>query len=585
MSKALFTLLWLLLAAALPSAAAELKILNVPRTSQFVTLDPVRQLDIPSSDLINMVYSRLLAWSYLDRPYRLEPDLLVRMPELSADGLTYTFELRRGVRFIDDACFPGGKGRELTSDDVLYTLRRFADGRLNAESWFELEGAVVGLDDFHAASLKAAPTDDLAGREVAGLRKIDAQRFSIRLTRANPRFLTLLANSQFSIVPMEAVRHYKDQFGVHPVGTGAFTLRDIERKGVLHLLKNPNYYGVYPSSGAPGDKERGLLKDAGRKLPLVDGVDMPLIEEAQPAALKFLKGELDWRALDRANFTKLVKREGDDRFRLSDEYAGRFNLYWTLGLDLTFYGINQKDPLLGQNKKLRQALARLIDPQAYIDVLLNGRGKPLASVVPIEVPGSERETGATGFKYDPVEARRLLAEAGYPNGKGLPPITVSIGGATADARLQMDQMKAKAAVAGVQLVGDFTDWPTFIKALDGGKTQVYSLGWTGGTDAADYYQLLFGKNLAPGPNSGSFINAEYDRAFEAARYLPDGPQRIAFFKTMNAILVDEAPLIPVYNSLRFGITQKWLLNFKRNVQASEFMYLDLDLALKKKGLP
>ena len=574
------------LVTAFAQAPADQKVLNFYRAGGFESLDPVRQFDSESHDIISMVYSTLLRYAYLERPYKLEPDLLERWPELSADKLTFTFKLKKGVRFHDDKCFPGGKGRELTADDVLYSFRRFADANLNPKSWFLMAGAVVGMDDFRAATAKAGPTGDTSKLPIAGLQKVDSHTLTIKLTKPNPLFLFALAAASSSVVPQEAVRTYGDQFAVHPVGTGPFTLANVERKGTLRLLKNPNYYGTYPTVGAPGDAEKGLLKDAGKRLPFVDVVEMPLIEEAQPGMLKFLKGEIDWRALDRANFSKMVIKNGDGEFKIADEFASKFSIYWAPGTDLTYTALNLKDPLLGGNKKLRQALAYLMDTQAEIDVLQNGRGRKLHSVVPIELVGSERDTGATTYPYDVAQAKRLLAEAGYPGGKGLPALNVLYAASSVAARTAFDLNKAKFAAAGVQLKGVFGDFPTYLRSIETGNYQISNSAWQADyPDAENFYQLLYGKNGPPGPNHSGFANAAYDKAYEAARLMPNGPERIALFKTMNEIIKDEVPVIIGLNTLRFGITQKWLSNFKRNLFAPEFMYLDIDAARKKKGLP
>ena len=576
----------LLSAAALsPALAQEPKVLSYARTGQFESLDPPRQFDSESHDVIAMVYSTLLRYAYLERPYKLEPDLLERMPELSADKLTYTFRLRKGVRFHDNACFPGGKGREMTADDVIFSLRRFADANLNVKSWFLMDGAVVGMDAFRAATAKAGPKGDVSKLAIDGIKKIDSHSFSIKLTKPNPLFLFSLASSSTSVVPAEAVAKYGDQLSVNPVGTGPFTLTGVERKGVLRLMKNPNYHGTYPTAGAPGDAEKGLLKDAGKKLPLVDVVEMPLIEEAQPRMLKLLKGELDWQGLDRANFSKTVSKKGED-FALTPEFAPKFKIYYTPGIDNTYWALNLKNPLLGGNKKLRQALAHLVDTRAQIDVLLNGRGSKLKSIVPMDLPGSERDTGATTYDYDVAKAKQLLAEAGYPDGKGLPVLEVMFSATTAAARTSADLYKARFAAAGVQIKPDFVDFPTYLKRVESANYQIADSAWQGDyPDAENFYQLLYGKNGPPGPNHAGFNNAAYDKAYEASRHMANGPERLALFKQMNEIIRDEVPVVLGYNSLRFGIQQNWVRNFKRNLMAPEFMYMDVDMAVKKKGIP
>jgi ABC-type transport system substrate-binding protein len=309
-----------------------------------------------------------------------------------------------------------------------------------------------------------------------------------------------------------------------------------------------------------------------------------LIEEAQPAALKFLAGELDVRGLDRANFTKLVVRGQGNTFRLADAYAGKFEIYWTPGLGVTYYGLNMKDPLIGQNKALRQALAHSVDAQGQIDTLLNGRGRVLASVVPIELPGSERETGASPRTYDVAAAKALLAQAGYPGGKALAPITVLVAGTSAEARQSFDFLKARMAAVGVPLKGEFLDIPTLTRRIESGNFQMFDYGWQADyPDAENLYQLLYSRNVVPGPNAGSFANDAYDRAYEASRFMVNGPERLKHFKVMNQIVKDEVPIIVTINALRFGITQKWMSNFKRNLLTPEYAFVDIDMARKKQG--
>ena len=576
------------LAPALAPAAAQSpvapKVLTVARTAQFDSLDPVRQNDAVSFELVAMVYSSLLKYHYLARPYRLEPDLLETLPALSADGLNYSFTLRRGVRFHDDDCFAGGQGRELTADDVLYSLKRFADARLNTKSWFAIEGMVVGLDEFRAATKAAGPAAGDSARDIAGFKKIDSHHFTMRLKFRNPLFLTALSYASAAIVPVEAVRRYGDAFASHPVGTGPFTLKTVDRKGVLRFEKYARYHGVYPASGAAGDTEHGLLESAGRRLPLVDVVEMPLIEENQPAMLKFLRGELDRVGLDRANFAKMVARQADGSFRVVEAYASRFDIYATPGQEMSYLGFNMRDPLLGANKALRQALAHLVDTRGEIDLLLNGRGHKLQSIVSIAVPGSERDTGAQFREFDPAAARRLLAEAGFPGGRGLPPISVSYPSASTETRNAFDFLKARFAAAGVQLKAVYADNATFVKNAAGGNFQMLAYGWLGDPDAADFYQQLITSNIGTGSNLTGFSNPSYDAAYAASHYLPNGPERYAYFKTMNEILRDEVPMIFTVNTVRTGLTQKWLLNHKRNQLTPEYAYLDVDMALKAKGL-
>jgi ABC-type transport system substrate-binding protein len=581
---ALCTLSFATLALAAPPADAQ-KVLNLPRRVQFKTMDPHRNSDTTSGELVEMAYSGLLKYSYLERPYKVEPDLLERMPEPSADRLTYTFTLRAGVHFIDDACFPGGKGRVLTSDDVLYSLKRLADANVNNVSWYGIENVIAGLDELREATRKGGPGTDIDKLELTGFKKIDDRRFTLKLRRDNPLFVYAIAGPWAKIVAREAVKTYGDRLDTHPVGTGPFIMKDFERKGTIRWVRNPDYYGTYPTVGEPGDREKGLLKDAGKKLPLVDVVEMPLVEEAQPVVLRFLKGEFDWIAIDRANFDRMVRRDAQGSFTMAPEFAGKADVYGVLGPVSYYWELNMKDPVLGGNKLLRQALAHLMDGKGYIDTLFNGRGRRLQSIVPLDLAGSERDTGATWPEYDLAAAKKLLAQAGFPDGKGLPPLTVTYTATDRDTRNGFDFHKARFAAAGVQLKAQFLDAPSAIKAFESGNFQIGAYSWLADyPDAENFYQLLYGKNGPPGPNHTAWANPVYDKAYESSRFMPNGPERLRLFKTMNEVVRDEVPVLFEYNPVLAGLTQKWLSNFKRNpMLLSQAAYLDIDAERKRKG--
>ncbi len=556
------------------------KTVTIARRAQFDSLDPVRQNDDDSRQLVALLFDSLLHYRYLSATPQLEPDLLERMPELSADKLTYAFTLRKGVRFHDDPCFPGGQGRELTADDVLFSMKRFADARLNTKSWFAIDGAVVGLDAFHAATAAPGAPADTSRLDIAGFHKIDATHFTLRLTHPDPLFLTALSYASAGVVPPEALKMYGDQFANHPVGTGPYLLKEVDRKGVLRFEKYPRYHGRYPSTGAPGDAERGLLKDAGRQLPLIDVLLMPLIEEAQPMALQFQRGRLDVQRLDQASFNRMVARNPDGTFRVAGDYAARFDVFSYPEQAMFYYGFNMRDALVGRNKLLRQAFARLVDTRGEIDTLLNGRGVKLQSIVSVTVPGNERDTGARFPDYDLAAAKKLLARAGYPDGKGLPVISVSYPAARLEDRNAFDYLKARFAGAGVQLAPVFMDNADFIRRAAGGDFQMMFYGWSGDPDAADFYQQLLSRNVGAGSNLTAFRDADFDREYDAALLLPNGPGRYAHFRKMNDILADEMPMIFTYEPVYVGLKQKWLLNYKPSSLSSELIYVDVDMALK-----
>ena len=236
-------------------------VLHQARSADAKTLDPQAQFDSISGLFVRSLYDTLLDYHYLKRPYELIPVLLEEMPEISEDKKTLTFKLKKGIHFSDDPCFEGGKGRELVTDDVLYTIKRFADINVNAMSWFLLSDSVVGLDDMREKTKKILNLD-YDKEQVKGLEKIDSYTFKIHLIEPNPLALYSLAASSLSIIPKEAVTKYGDDFSRHPVGTGAFYLKEYRKKQTMTFVKNENYFMHYPKDLANDFKiytEPGLV--------------------------------------------------------------------------------------------------------------------------------------------------------------------------------------------------------------------------------------------------------------------------------------------------------------------------------------
>jgi oligopeptide transport system substrate-binding protein len=256
------------------------------RTSEEKTLDPMKQFDQASHSMIMNLYDTLLEYHYLKRPYELTPGLLEKMPEKQPDG-TFKLTLRKGVMFHDNACFPGGKGRELVADDVIFSMKRFADANVNSLSYSIIGGLIDGIDAFREASKKAGKAFDYSKNEISGVKKLDNYSISVKFTQDSPLNFYPLAFTGMSIMAPEGVQKYGDAIDKNPVGTGPFTLKSYSRRGTTILQKNPKYWAHFPADGNPEDKDM-VAEGANRQLPLVDEVYLPLIEETQPQMLKFI---------------------------------------------------------------------------------------------------------------------------------------------------------------------------------------------------------------------------------------------------------------------------------------------------------
>ena len=554
------------------------KIFYDRRGSAHKNLDPPRQFDSASADIIMNVYDTLLEYDYLTRPYRLTPNLLSEMPEKKADGKTYVFRLREGIHFHDDPAFEGGVGRELVADDAIYSIQRFADANVNIKSWVLLAGYIEGLDAFREKTRELGKGADYAQHPVSGIRKLDSHSFEVEFTRETPLALFPFAMTSLSIVPREAVEKYGDDFAQHPVGTGPFTVKQYSRRGTMILARNPDYHGTYPTDGAPEDAENGLLEYAGRQLPFLDEVHMPLIEESQPAMLKFRKAELDWIGINKDDFPNMAYKAEDGTFHLKDEYAQLYNSYVEPGLTAEYFSFNLRDPLWQgeKGKALRQAIAWAIDTPGFIELMNNGRGLPMATIVPQTIAGSETDIDFTYYSQNREMAKKKLAEAGYPDGRDLPVIHFEYRSTTKDSRQGFEYIRNELAAVGIRAKANFNTFSAFLKKIESGNFQIASSGWAADyPDGENFYQLLYSANKTPGPNSSTFSNPEYDALYEQIRSMPNGPERYALFRRMSEIIMDEVPLLLRYNGLAFGIYQKNVRNLKLNMMIGKgYKYLD-----------
>jgi ABC-type transport system substrate-binding protein len=482
------------------------------------------------------------------------------------------------VKFHDDPCFPGGKGRLLNADDVIYSLKRFASAKLNVKSYTLLQGVIAGIDDFRKQTADGGDIDKL---EISGLRKLDDHKLSMTLTAANPLALLPFAATQTAIVAREAVEHYKDDFEHHMIGTGPFRLKDMQRRGVAVLERNPTYHGVYPSEGAPGDAEKGLLAPAGKKLPLLDTVYLPLIEEPQPAVLKFLSKGLDWVAIDRDNFANMALKDASG-FHLQPAYEGKFHIYSEPSLSTEMFVFNMNDPIVGKNKALRQAIAYALDTPGFIEKMLNGRAAPLKSIVPLAIAGSGNDIKAEWYANNLELAKQKLVEAGYPGGKGLPELVFEYRAASNKTRTEYEWNRAELAKIGITLKPNFQTFSAYLQRVESGNFQMAGSGWQADyPDAENFYQLLYSPNKPPGPNSSGYNNPEYDKLFEQTRFMPNGPERFALFARMNEMIREDVPVIVTFNHIAVGLHQNWVKNFKRHMMIDmPFKYFDVDVEAK-----
>ena len=495
------------------------------------------------------------------------------MPVASADGLTYTFKIVKGVKFQDDAAFPGGKGREVEAADFVYSIKRLADSKNQAEGWWVLDGKLKGLNEWRDKNAKLPTTN--YDEEVEGLKAVDKYTLQFKLVKRFPQFLYALAMPYTYVVAKEVVAKYNKEFINHPVGTGPFFLPKFDQGKKITYFKSPTFRDkFYPTDSSPELKD--LLGDAGKKLPLVDKIVVNVIIESQPGWLKFNKGEIDTYSIPKDNFATAVK----DNKLSADLVAKGLELKITPMLDLTYTAFNYDNKLFS-NTKLRKAMYMAFDEGKSNELFYNNTAFPAQGVIPPGIAGNVKDY-KNPFKGPNVEgAKKMLAEAGYPNGKGLPEITYDIADSTTS-RQMAEFFQKQMELIGIKIKIQASPWPEFLAKQKKRSLQMFGAAWGADyPDAENFLQLLYGPNASPGANSSNYNNPQFNKDFEAAVSMPDSPERTARYEKLNKFLAEEAVIMFNNHRQSYSLTQGWLRNYHySDLNLDYAQYLGVDTTKK-----
>ena len=546
-------------------------------------LDPIYANDVYSGLVVSQVFEPLLEYHYLKRPLELIPRLAAEMPKVSKNGLVHTFKIKKGVKFQDSEAFPGGKGREITAEDFIYSWKRLADPANRSDGFWIFDGRIKGLNEWREAMGKKKAN---YSTEVAGFKALDSHTIQITLTKPFYQLHYILAMSYTSVVPKEAVEKYGKEFLNNPVGTGPYKLDSWVRNNKITLSKNANWAGQkYPSEGAEGDKEAGLLADAGKALPFAEKIVFQEIIESQPAWLNLMKGNFDFATIPKDNFDSSVAALDIDNVtaELSPELKEKgLQLSVRREPDVTYTAFNMADPFLKKHPKVRKAMSMAYDTKTLIKKFYNGRAIVAHSPIPPEIDAFDENFQNPYKTFDTSKAKSLLKEAGFPEGKGMPEFEFSTT-SSSTARQMAEFFKQNMEKIGVKIKIVTSSWPQFTGKIRERKVQIFGIAWGADyPDAENFLQLLYGGNVSPGPNGSNFKNKKFDRLYKQASLLPPGEKRTELYKKMRDIVVEEAPWIPGAHRLGFSVYYSWVKNFKiHRINAAFFKYLRIDP--KKRG--
>ena len=539
-------------------------------------MDPAAAQDLYASSEIMRVYEGLLQFHPFKRPYVLEPLLAEAMPKVSANGLEYTFKIRKGVLFHDDAAFADGKGREVTAEDFIYSIKRVADPKVQSTGWWLFEGRISGLDEWREKAKKSAANYD---EKIAGLQAMDSHTIKFRLKAPYPQFLYALAMPYSAVVSKEAVEKYGQEFLNHAVGTGPFILETFKPTEVITYVKNPKYWPATFPTEFNGDASPELKADAGKALPFVDRIEMRIIIESQPRWLHFMRGEIDTVAIPKDNFNDAIT--GDKELRPELKEKG-INLIKESSLDLTYTAMNLDSPEVPQfkDKRIRRAISLAIDEKEVLRVFFNGMGIPAQTPVPPGIKGYDPKYKNPWRTNNIDLARKLMAEAGYPGGKGFPVVNYDTVAST-DSRQMAEYAVRQLAQIGITLKVNSNTWPALLQRVQQRQTHMWGIAWGADyPDAENFLQLFYGPNAQPGGMNGAYYrNKEYDKIFERARIMQDSPERTRLYEQLAQIVAEDVPVVLGLHRMSLTLVQPWIKNIRYQefgINSAKYIRVDVD---------
>lgn len=561
------------------------KVLHVALGSAETGFDPVMTSDLNTAAVEQQLFESLLTYDYLARPATLVPRLAASMPVVSAKGKVWTFTLKRGVYFAPDPVFHGQR-RELTSADVVYTLMRFMDPKNRSPYKFLLDGKIEGLDERADLARRTGHFD--YDHAVSGLEILDRYRLAIHLKVTDFNFGHAMAQPMMGVVAREVIEGYASDTASHPVGTGPYRLGRWVRAARIQLLRNPNYRDERWHFTASTAADQPLIRQMeGKRIPQIDEIDLQIVEEPQSAWLSFARGELDILGIP-AQFAPLAL-EGDQL--RADWRARGIRLERSVDPAISYYFINQKDPVLGGSRPekiaLRRAIFLAINDDEMIRVMAKGQAIRNAYPIPPGVAGYDPQYRSV-LDYNPDLANRLLDGYGYrrdqdgyrrlPDGSELT-VHYTTGLSSQDRELD-EVMKKSLDRIGIRWASDKRKFPDIIRAERQCLIQFRLSGWIADyPDGDNFMQLWYGPHTHEN-NAACYQDSQWDAVYAQTLTLPDSPQRDQLYHRLARRLELQGVTKVSTSPLRNVLSQPWVLGFKVHpILPSVWSYLDLDAAL------
>jgi ABC-type transport system substrate-binding protein len=577
--------------------------LKVLFSSAETSFDPARVSDLYSRCVTAHIFESLYTYDYLARPARLIPVLAEALPEASADFRQWTIRVKRGVFFPDDPAFKGQR-REVVARDFIYMLQRVVDpANISPHEADIVDLGILGLAAARDAA-KASRRFDY-DRPIEGLQAVDSHTLRITLDKPRPRMVQMLADhSILGAVAREVVEFYGDKIGEHPVGTGPYRLKSWRRSSRIVLERNPQFRELrYEDLAHPGpDDAEGqalLARYKGRRLPMVDEVEVAIIEEFQPQWLAFQNAEVDALAGTTGKLpSQFAPMAARGNTLLPNLARQGVRMARSLAPDMAFTYFNMQDPVIGGMQPaqvaLRRAMSLCYNVEEEIRLIRKGQAIIGQSMVLPHARGWDANFKSEMGDYDPARARALLDMYGFVDrdGDGFrerpdgTPLAIEMASEPEQIYRAYNELWQKCLTAvGIRISFKTQQWPENLKAAQAGKLMMWMLGISGGPDGersllSQLYSPLWGDG-----NFARFKLEAYDRLYEQIQVLPDGPERDALILQAKRMAVAYMPYKAHVHRIETDLTHAWLHGFRRPQFASEWWHMvEVDMAERQRRL-
>ena len=585
------------------AAEAQKKVLRFAFRTAETGFDPQRIDDRYSVGVCENLFEGLLTYDYLARPVKLVPLVAEAIPTPEENGTRYTFRIRPGIHYGDDPVF-NGKKRELVARDFEYAIKRFRDPKNRSPYEWLFENKIVGLDEAAEKAKKSGAFDYDA--KIAGIEVRDKYTLSFKLKEPDYNFLYVLAMPNVVPVAREVIERYISDTHAHPVGTGPFVLKEWVRRSKIVLERNPNHRGYeldtrYADTRDEWDR-RAMDSLRGKRLPLIDRVEIYPIEDEQPRFLAFLNREHDildetpfafiHQVLPGGKLSPALAKQGVMVFKeLQPEIT-----YFAFNMNLTAEG--RPNPIGGYTPErvaLRRAMVLAHDRDREIEIIRKGQAIGAQSPVPPGVVGFDPDFRTGAQEHDIPKAKALLDMFGYmdrdgdgwreqPDGKALV-IGHKYNAGGQEYRQQAELFAKSLAEIGLKVDATAVQFADLLKDKKVSNYMTAQSAWIADyPDAQNFLQLLYGPNTGQS-NESEFRLPEYDRLYEKSIAIPDSPERNLIYREMNRLLLAYAPwrlgVHRVFNHLQYP----WVKGYKKHpILYTNFKYLDIDVAAQQEAM-